>query len=64
MIVEYEPETVTGMHMHPNAESMFVILTGKSAIHRKRQGRDTFRVVRAAHFPATDRHGLRGAEAT
>jgi mannose-6-phosphate isomerase-like protein (cupin superfamily) len=28
MIVIYDKETVTGMHMHPNAESMFVLLDG------------------------------------
>ncbi|HUP94996.1 MAG TPA: cupin domain-containing protein [Burkholderiales bacterium] len=61
MIVLYEKETVTGMHMHPNAESMFVVLTGK--VRFTVNGEDA--VVgrgQATHFPAGDRHGLRGAE--
>ena len=29
MIVEYQADTVTTMHQHPNADSMFVPLTGK-----------------------------------
>ena len=29
MIVEYQADTVTSMHRHPNADSMFVPLTGK-----------------------------------
>jgi len=61
MIVEYDPETVTGMHMHPNAESMFVILTGK--VRFTVNGKEEILSRgQAAHFPATDRHGLRGAE--
>ena len=61
MIVLYEKETVTGMHMHPNAESMFVILTGK--VRFNVNGEDV--VIgrgQAAHFPSGDRHGLRGEE--
>ncbi len=61
MIVKYEPETVTGMHMHPNAESMFVVLTGK--VRFTVNGRDeVLERGQAVHFPATDRHGLRVAE--
>ena len=61
MVVVYEKNTVTGMHMHPNAESMFVFLSGKTrfTVH----GRDV--VVgrgQATCFPASDRHGLRVAE--
>lgn len=61
MIVEYEKDTVTGMHMHPNAESMFVVLTGK--VRFTVNGEEV--VIgrgQATHFPAGDRHGLRGAE--
>jgi len=61
MIVQYERETVTGMHMHPNAESMFVVLTGK--VRFTVNGKDeVLERGQAVHFPATDRHGLRGAE--
>jgi len=61
MIVVYDRETVTGMHMHPNAESMFVILTGK--VRFTVNGKEEILSRgQAAHFPATDRHGLRGAE--
>jgi quercetin dioxygenase-like cupin family protein len=28
MIVVYDKDTVTGLHHHPNAESMFVMLEG------------------------------------
>lgn len=61
MIVLYDKDTVTGIHMHPNAESMFVILTGK--VRFNVNGEDV--VIgrgQAAHFPAGDRHGLRGHE--
>lgn len=61
MIVEYQPETVTGMHMHPDAESMFVILTGK--VRFTVNGKDeVLERGQAAYFPASDRHGLRVAE--
>lgn len=57
MIVEYEPETFTGMHMHPNAESMFIMLSGKNKFTVNGQdvviGRGE-----ATIFPMTDRHGL------
>jgi len=58
MIVLYEKDTVTKMHMHPNAESMFVVLTGK--VRFTVNGEDV--VVergQATHFPVGDRHGLR-----
>ncbi len=61
MIVLYEKETVTNMHKHPDAESMFVVLTGK--VRFTVNGQDV--VVergQATHFPAGDRHGLRVAE--
>lgn len=61
MIVLYEKDTVTGMHMHPNAESMFVLLSGKTRFTVN--GEDVI-VARgqAAYFPMSDRHGLRVAE--
>jgi mannose-6-phosphate isomerase-like protein (cupin superfamily) len=61
MIVLYEQETVTNMHKHPDAESMFVILTGK--VRFTVNGQEV--VVergQATHFPTGDRHGLRVAE--
>jgi len=61
MIVEYGRDTVTGLHMHPNAESMFVLLSGKTRFTVN--GQDT--VVgrgQATVFPMGDRHGLRVAE--
>ncbi len=61
MIVLYEPDTITGMHMHPNAESMFVVLTGK--VRFNVNGTDVvIERGQATHFPTGDRHGLRGAE--
>jgi mannose-6-phosphate isomerase-like protein (cupin superfamily) len=61
MIVEYVRDTVTGLHMHPNAESMFVLLSGKTRFTVN--GEDV--VVgrgQATVFPMGDRHGLRVAE--
>jgi quercetin dioxygenase-like cupin family protein len=61
MIVLYERETVTNMHRHPDAESMFVVLTGK--VRFTVNGKEV--VVergQATHFPTGDRHGLRVAE--
>lgn len=61
MIVVYEKETVTGLHHHPNAESMFVIIDG--ALDFIVNGQMT-RVERgqAAVFGINDKHGLRVAE--
>jgi len=61
MIVLYVKETVTTLHMHPNAESMFVVLTGK--VRFTVNGKDAvLERGQATHFPAGDRHGLRVAE--
>ena len=61
MIVLYEKETVTTMHMHPNAESMFVVLTGK--VRFTVNGKDVvLERGQATHFPTGDRHGLCGEE--
>lgn len=61
MIVEYVRDTVTSLHMHPNAESMFVFLSGKT---RFTVNGDDVIVGRgqATCFPMGDRHGLRVAE--
>ena len=61
MIVLYEKETVTTLHMHPNAESMFVVLTGK--VRFTVNGKDAvLERGQATHFPAGDCHGLCTAE--
>jgi quercetin dioxygenase-like cupin family protein len=61
MIVEYQAETVTSMHAHPNADSMFVPLTGKVRFSfdgtEQVLGRGG-----AIVFPAGNRHGLCVAE--
>ena len=61
MIVEYVRDTVTGLHMHPNAESMFVLLSGRTRFTVN--GEDVI-VGRgqATVFPMGDRHGLRVAD--
>lgn len=61
MIVEYVRDTITGLHMHPNAESMFILLSGKTCFTVN--GEDVI-VGRgqATVFPMGDRHGLRVAE--
>ena len=61
MIVVYVKDTVTSLHMHPNAESMFVFLSGKTRFTVG--GKDVI-VERgqATYFPTGDRHGLRVAE--
>jgi mannose-6-phosphate isomerase-like protein (cupin superfamily) len=58
MIVEYQADTVTVMHHHPNADSMFVPLTG--TVRFTFNGKDHI-VTRgqATVFPAGDHHGLR-----
>lgn len=61
MIVIYDKETVTGMHMHPDAESLFVLLDG--AIEFTVNGElVVVKPSQAAIFGANDRHGLRAAE--
>jgi mannose-6-phosphate isomerase-like protein (cupin superfamily) len=61
MIVEYVADTVTGLHMHPNAESMFVLLSGWTLFTVN--GEDvTVGRGQATCFPMGDRHGLRVAE--
>jgi len=63
MIVEYERGTETVMHYHPDAESLFVVLTGNI-----RFVIDGTPVVlargQAAYFPMDDRHALRCADGT
>ena len=60
MIVLYEDETVTKMHMHPNAESMFVVLTG--SVRFTVDGKDVvIERGQATHFPAGNAHSLRRA---
>jgi mannose-6-phosphate isomerase-like protein (cupin superfamily) len=61
MIVEYVRDTVTGLHMHPNAESMFVLLSGRTRFTLN-GGDVTVGRGQATCFPMGDRHGLRVAE--
>jgi quercetin dioxygenase-like cupin family protein len=63
MIVHYEKDTLTPLHYHPDAESMFVLLDGE--IRFVVDGREV--VVgpgQATVFRAGDRHSLRCAEGT
>jgi mannose-6-phosphate isomerase-like protein (cupin superfamily) len=61
MIVRYVKDTVTSLHMHPNAESMFILLSGKTRFTVN--GEDvTVGRGQATYFPMGDRHGLRVAE--
>jgi quercetin dioxygenase-like cupin family protein len=63
MIVEYERDTETVMHYHPDAESMFVVLTGN--IRFIVNGKPTvLERGQAVYFPMNDRHALRCAEGT
>lgn len=61
MIVVYVHDTVTGMHMHPNAESMFVLLSGKTKFTVNNEDVVVER-GQATIFPMGDRHGLRVAD--
>ncbi|HUZ73995.1 MAG TPA: cupin domain-containing protein [Stellaceae bacterium] len=61
MIVRYTGETLTRKHHHPNAESMFVILSGKVRFLIDGQERVLGR-GEAAFFPIEDSHGLRSAD--
>jgi mannose-6-phosphate isomerase-like protein (cupin superfamily) len=63
MIVEYEEGTETVMHYHPDAESMFVVLSGR--IRFVIDGEPTVLARgQAAYFPINDRHALRCADGT
>src|SRR5215468_12181247 len=61
MIVVYEKDTVTGLHHHPNAESMFVILEG--ALQFIVNGEPVVLTPgQAVYFSLNDEHGLRVAD--
>jgi mannose-6-phosphate isomerase-like protein (cupin superfamily) len=61
MIVVYEKDTVTGLHHHPNAESMFVILEG--ALQFIVNGEPVVLTPgQAVYFGLNDQHGLRVAD--
>jgi quercetin dioxygenase-like cupin family protein len=63
MIVEYEKDTETVMHHHPDAESMFVVLSGD--IRYVINGAPiVLKRGQAAYFPMNDRHALRCADGT
>jgi quercetin dioxygenase-like cupin family protein len=61
MIVGYEPGTVTGLHHHPDAESLFVVLDGALAFTVD-GAQKIVRPGEAAWFGCDDPHGLRVAE--
>lgn len=61
MIVRYTGETLTKKHHHPNAESLFVILSGKVTFLVDGMERVVGR-GEAAFFPIDDSHGLRSAD--
>ena len=63
MIVEYEKDTETVMHHHPNAESMFVVLTGNIRFVVDGQPMVLER-GQAVYFPMNNRHALRCADGT
>jgi mannose-6-phosphate isomerase-like protein (cupin superfamily) len=61
MIVMYAKDTVTGLHHHPNAESMFVPLDG--ALQFTVNGEQVkVAPAQAAYFAMNDTHGLRVAD--
>jgi quercetin dioxygenase-like cupin family protein len=61
MIVIYAKDTVTGLHHHPNAESMFVPLDGALTftVNGEKVG---VAPGQAAYFAMNDKHGLRVAD--
>jgi mannose-6-phosphate isomerase-like protein (cupin superfamily) len=61
MIVAYTGETLTKRHHHPNAESLFVVLTGRIKFLVNGQERVLGR-GEAAFFPVNDSHALRSAD--
>jgi mannose-6-phosphate isomerase-like protein (cupin superfamily) len=63
MIVEYEQGTETVMHHHPDAESMFVVLSGNIRFIVNGQPIVLER-GQATYFPMNDRHALRAADGT
>jgi mannose-6-phosphate isomerase-like protein (cupin superfamily) len=59
MIVKYVPETETTLHMHPDAESLFVFLEGTTDLTV--DGKPAAgRFGSAAFFPAGNKHALHG----
>jgi len=61
MIVVYEKDTVTRLHQHPNAESMFVVLEGALAFTINGEPA-VLAPGQAAYFGCNDQHGLHTAE--
>jgi mannose-6-phosphate isomerase-like protein (cupin superfamily) len=61
MIVIYEQETITPLHHHPDAESMFVLLEGAISFVINGEPAEV-RPGQAAYFTINDRHSLRVAD--
>lgn len=60
MVVEYQENTLTPMHHHPNAESIFILLSG--SINFSVNGNDVvLKPGQAAYFNSNDIHALRCA---
>jgi mannose-6-phosphate isomerase-like protein (cupin superfamily) len=59
MIVKYVPETETTLHMHPDADSLFVFLEGDTVLTVDGEKR-TGRFGNAAFFPCGNKHDLHG----
>jgi quercetin dioxygenase-like cupin family protein len=61
MVVRYTGETLTRLHHHPNAESLFVVLDGRVSFTVDGEPRILAR-GEAAFFPANNPHGLKSAD--
>jgi quercetin dioxygenase-like cupin family protein len=61
MIVRYTGDTLTKLHHHPNAESLFVVLDGRVAFTVDGAERVLGR-GEAAFFPIDNPHGLKSAD--
>lgn len=61
MIVEYEEQTLTPMHHHPNAESIFIMLSGEINFVIN-QANIVLTRGEVAYFGSNDRHALQCAD--
>ena len=61
MIVRYTGETLTKKHHHPNAESLFMMLSGRVEFLVNGEKR-VVGAGEAAFFPMNDSHGLKSAD--
>jgi quercetin dioxygenase-like cupin family protein len=54
----YEKDTVTAVHSHPNADNLFILLTGRGRFHINGEEREAERGD-VVYYPAGDLHGVR-----